>query len=220
MLIKWTRGPVGSWTFEKKDQRFTQPGRETVRGLLEQCERVASILEELELLRCEQGLFFGWRNGGANAPDKPFAIHRAGDISSTGSRLLSEYEASGGKGFPAWFKLFGRGTVYGTDGALEQKNLVWLDCTTLEFHMITVNTQSDVWLPCTLSSEPQEDLASLNAPRLEDALRRIESELGLELGFDPTTDYSNVERYGLTNHVDSEGVPVNVIYDDAAVESL
>ena len=90
--------------------------------------------------------------------------------------------------------------VSGTGERRLLPDAIGLDCTVEAFGTaITLWTRSDVWLPFTLTAQPQAAVAALNAPRLRAALEAIEAIVG-KPGFGEDTRFAHIDGYELRNH--------------------
>jgi hypothetical protein len=87
----------------------------------------------------------------------------------------------------------------------------WLSAATLHYHYLSIKTQSDAWLPCTLKAEPQLDIDNRNAPRLEAALQEVQARLGIEEEAGSESDYVRVNGYRLTNRTYADSEVMDVI---------
>ena len=74
-----------------------------------------------------------------------------------------------------------RGGVSARQGDSLVEDLVWVRATTLDIFVVTVATQSDAWLPFSLTGQSQSEIYHLNADRLADALQDIHRETGFNL---------------------------------------
>ncbi|EAY28344.1 hypothetical protein [Microscilla marina] len=75
---------------------------------------------------------------------------------------------------------------------------------------IRIITDADIWLPYNLLAKPQPEIYQLNAPRLKNALEKIEQLTGIEPVYD-NTKYARVNKYELENRMDDEDQPEEVI---------
>ncbi len=108
--------------------------------------------------------------------------------------------------YPVILDVLGTGNVLDARGhRQEEPNVIWLTGTVLTHPRITVQTQSDAWLPYTLLAEPQQGVYVRNAPRLEAVLHEIEQRLGIV----PVSEWSSFSvpdgPYHLGNVMDNEG---------------
>jgi hypothetical protein len=102
-------------------------------------------------------------------------------------------------------------SVHGTgrveDGFIEhtEDDLIWISGILTGAYSIWIHTQSDVWMTHTLEGTPQPTLYAHNAPRLERALARICTELGIILEGERVTDFALVEGFRVKNFTDGNG---------------
>ena len=107
--------------------------------------------------------------------------------------------------YPVDVDVSGTGVVLDEEGqGHEQGDVVWLGGLTLNHHVVTVNAQSDAFLPWSVTGVEQEGIWQRNAPRLEGALEMTERMLGYEAYAD-STDHAHVDGYRLLNRKDVEG---------------
>jgi len=84
---------------------------------------------------------------------------------------------------------------------------------------VWVATWCDAWLPYDMHGRPQPELRARNAPRLTQALQRIEALIGFA-AIPGDSKFSEVDGYTLTNRLDIDGDPIEMSilgYDDSWV---
>jgi hypothetical protein len=222
MIVKSRYGPVGSWGFEDISKQVHVHDRESLDERIIRSQEVALILEKHELLHANKVTLFGWVvRDPPNAPEPPttVSINGASEIGDRCNLVLDDLEQKRG------FRDFTNLMVTGTGTALDEQSrprevsdLVWLDAYTIQFHCIQVITQSDIWLPFTLRGAPQAELAALNAPRLERALRSLCSGTKLNFSFEEISPFALNYGFRLDNRKNREGGPIDVIDDPHMLE--
>jgi hypothetical protein len=212
----WQQGPPRP----RPAIRWQAPARAAVDELLELLVRGAAILNQHELLAPTR-LAFECRFEPGEHPiaegTTKLAVASVDAIVDTGHAALDRLEALPGFHAVLGVNVFGAGTGLYPDGTRKLiPDLVWLSGGTLGFHLIDVNTQSDIWLPYSLRAEPQAELAGINAPRLEIALRAFEGLPVVAVPSDPTP-FAIPSGRSLVNHIDHDGKIGDVIWDDNLV---
>jgi hypothetical protein len=216
---------IASWSFQDWERDASAADRQILDELLELCQKAAEVLEAQELLFPTTVHVSGWLRalGGKTgyAKGEPDAILTfqpgevpARELAARCDALMRRAEAErGGFRYPRSLLVRGEGTILDAAGAkVRLPDVMWIECGTLDHHIITVGTQCDAWLPATLRAEPQPEVWRHNAPRLEAALRAIEARLGIEMRWDRVTRYAVNEGYHLVNHSDVDG-EINAVID-------
>ena len=107
--------------------------------------------------------------------------------------------------YPTTVDVLGTGVVYNAAGhKYEFPNVVWLSGAGDGRLAVDVNTQIDALLPYTLLGEPQLDVYNYNQPRLESALREIQSRLGIIPITDDHNKYVLINGLHLANYMDDD----------------
>ena len=217
MLLKWSSGPVASWTFEDRSRRIVHADRAAAQELVDLCEAVARIVEEFELLHPQEAVL-GWIARETVAPPTVLRLEGAETIRSSCRAAFDQHEC--GQEFPGVtsIEVFGNGTAIDEVGKRRTvTDLTWLHATTLLHHSVSLSTRADVWLPYTLDGRPQAKTAEYNAPRLESALRAVADRL--HLAARPSeTSYAFNGGYRLHNLTDQDGCVIDVTYGRDLVE--
>lgn len=223
MRIRQKHGPVGQWSFEDRRRRWPRPNRPALDDLLELLAQAAEILEQQELLFPTRLAFHGWIEEPGEPPlaerSTMVPLGRAAEIRAAGSAVLDRLEADRGFRAVSSANILGWGIGLHAGGAPRRiPNLLWLNGGTLGFHLINVNTQSDIWLPYSLKAEPQTELSRLNAPRLEAGLRSLEEHLPVVAIPGDPTPFAIPSGRGLLSHIGHDGKIADVIWDDDLIE--
>jgi hypothetical protein len=215
MIVKSAYGPVASWSFMDRSKQIRVHDRASLDERNERCQEIATILEEHELLYPKNVVLFGWVDrdpATAQEPSTMISVTGASEIGRRCMQTLDDLEQRRG------FRDFTNVMVVGTGIMLDERgrprevsDLIWLDAYTIQFHCVQLLTQSDVWLPFTLRRRPQAELASLNAPRLERALRAVCSRTKLNFGFEEISRFAVNYGFRLHNRQNEQGDPLDVI---------
>jgi len=218
MIVKSRYGPVASWTFRTRSEQVNVLDRASLNERASHCQEIAAVLQQYQLLYPSNAILCGWVGQDPSQPPEPpvsISIAAASEIGDRCREALDELERNRG------FRNFTNLVVTGTGTILDElerprevSDLLWLDAYTIQFHCIQVITQSDIWLPFTLRGGPQAELAALNAPRLERALRAMASHSELSFSFEEITQFALNDGFHLANRKNEEGDPLDVI-DDA-----
>ncbi|WP_299455331.1 hypothetical protein [uncultured Microscilla sp.] len=103
--------------------------------------------------------------------------------------------------------LMGSSEIFQESGHKTSKGIFTIQ---FSYEGIRIITDADIWLPYNLLAEPQPEIYQLNAPRLKNALEKIEQLTGIEPVYD-NTKYARVNKYELENRMDDEDQPEEVI---------
>lgn len=89
--------------------------------------------------------------------------------------------------------------------------LIWLQLSTIGAFVLSIRTQSDIWLPYSLSGKPQFDIHEKNAARLKQSLEEVQSYLQIVPDYNQDNDYVRYDGYHLANitDIDDEVIPVD-----------
>jgi hypothetical protein len=218
-------GPAGRWTFQSALGSVVSHDRASLEKLIDLLSRAAHVLEHDELLRPREVIFHDWLSVKGETrspePDTHVAVTRAADIVEASRAVLDEREHERG------FRRIGNVQIVGTGLALDAtgqphvvEDLAWLYGFELDCYYVEVCTQSDVWMPYTFLATHQPEIAQRNAPRLEAALRGVESALGLACdSSDNRTRFAVPRGYKLVNlGVDDGDEPIAVADPDFYLE--
>ncbi|MGB0384946.1 MAG: hypothetical protein ACPGWR_09005 [Ardenticatenaceae bacterium] len=225
VIIKRQNGPVANWWFEDEEEPITyQPNPQKLCELLEICQSVAVVLERYELLRPSMVILADWidPNSSENKllEDEPAitvpipsdaGAGKIVDIVKQALERLIQKREGNRKGlplptvYPTTVDVLGTGVVInGAGHKYEFPNVVWLSGAGDGRLAVDVNTQIDAWLPHTLLGEPQPDVYNYNQPRLESALREIQSRLGIVPITDDHNKYVLINGLHLANYMDDD----------------
>lgn len=215
MIIPHSRGPVAEWRFHGPLVReLTIPSIEFAFGKI---GAALSVLADERLLDVRKVCFSRWIRAipgpveQSKRVDKPaieLQVDRASFLSATLALIRSTIE--GEEVYPLDIEIFGSGTVLLSVGEATVADLLWVRGTTLDTFMISIGTQSDVWLPFALDGEPQPEICKLNAGRLVRALQRIEGQIGFQLEEGVESAYSVAKGFQLDNVRYSDGSVADV----------
>ena len=128
----------------------------------------------------------------------------SGDWRSWREKVRKEMELELGKPFrfPAKLLILGHTDIKLPDGSIQRlENAVWLELQATDVAVLNLNTDCDAWLPLGIEGEKQEELATLNAPRLEAALQAIRSQLHPEI-ITENSPYAVVNETSMENYPD------------------
>jgi hypothetical protein len=225
MKVKRQFGAAGHWTFQTPLGSVAHYDRASLDKLLDLLVVAATVLERHELLRPSQLTFHRWLSvkGETRAPepDTHVAVNGSAEISKRARSVLDALDTQ------RQFRQVGRVQITGSGTALDASgqahvmdDLVWLYGYELDGYVIEVATQRDVWMAYSFTGEPQPELARHNAPRLERALRDVESALGLPCDRDgDRTRFAVSKCYAMVNHLyDEETEPIPVESPDFYLE--
>jgi hypothetical protein len=112
--------------------------------------------------------------------------------------------------YPTVIEISGSGHILTQAGPSVVEDLVWMRSSTLDTLMLTVGTQSDAWLPFSLSGEAQPELYELNFDRLARALKEIKLKTGFSMEEGVESPYSVIKGFYLEN----------VTYEDGSVADV
>lgn len=107
------------------------------------------------------------------------------------------------------FKVVGTGVWYDADGrARKEPRLVDLSVTTSSYGpTATVSVHHDIWSWFDFSGHPHPEVQNRNAPRLADALRELNSTLGVEAETGEPTYFGHAVDFGIsTPDADENGL--------------
>ena len=218
VIIERLNSPVAYWWFENENEpidRRTTPS--DLRELLEMCQSVAEVLESYELLRPNMVILTDWID--PNSDNKYILNEEAAvavpipaqagacQIVALCEETLSQLDATrkGSFLYPTTIDILGTGVVINSAGhKYEFPNVTWLSGTGGSRPAVDVNTQIDAWLPYTLLAEPQPEVCNYNRPRLEAALREIQSRLGIVPVTEEHNKYVLVNGLHLANYMDDD----------------
>ncbi len=163
-------------------------------------ESASAILREAELLCPTHLTLDGWMDTAKEerASGLPEATVTVTDGFTAAAQPLLDGEFRGH--VPIEVTVHGRGRIIepsGVDYVLDDI-LTLVGLRTSRAHLVYVNTSCDAWLPHDLLGAPQPGRYALNAPRLEQALERIDKQLGV--AFDAMQGkYAVIEGFRVTN---------------------
>ncbi len=214
MRIRRTRGGVGEWNFTDETKLLGRADREAFVTLARLCQRVATVLEARDLLRAKLVVLFGWVSGPGEDPSLP--VENAAQIGDEVSAFLARTD---GEQTPAALHVIGDGAILDKDGSRRVvSDLIWLNASILDTPMITVCTQSDVWMPHDLRGLSHVEVYERNRGRLSGALQAI-ADLGLSPSEQTSTDFALQSGFELIGHQDEAGHAADVIVDESGVLS-
>jgi hypothetical protein len=214
VIVNRRAGAVGSWWFEDRSRSVRPHTLTELQELLRMCRIAAQILDRHGLLQPTTIELVGWTRfepatgtlSRADRPDLVLSVPRgigAGGIVEVVETALEQLQPFL---YPVDIEVKGTGVVL--DAAARSHvlpDITWLAAKTLDAHVMEVGTQSDAWLPYTLSGVPQRQVWQHNAPRLEAALREIQAALGVAPVAPSHTTHAVIDGLRLSNHVDVDG---------------
>ncbi len=196
MIIFRGTDRVGSWTFMANGRGPNVDAAARWDGALAAVGHVGRCLEEAGLM--VPPLAAQLRLGDATTYLNPVAVQATSRdelVEQTMHHLVAAQSSFG------CLEIDGRTEV--VSGSGERRLLpdaIGVDCTVETFGTaITLWTRSDVWLPFTLTAQPQAAVAAANAPRLRAALEAIEAIVG-QPGYGEDTRFAHIDGYELRNH--------------------
>jgi hypothetical protein len=208
MNIKRHKGAIASWVFVDESKTYQVSSRAVLDELIEHLAKVVGMLERARLLFPSEVELFGWLPPAVdiakNEPNQTISVASSAEIIAVIRTRLDALEAKRGFRDLNSVHVFGVGEFVTPDGPQLASNLVWVSAATLGHHMVTVHTQSDVWLPYGLDGHEQAALAAPNAERLANALREIEK-TGYTVQYDAQTEYAVIRGFYLDNYRDAAG---------------
>lgn len=223
VIIKRQNGPVANWWFEDEEEPITyQANPKKLCELLEVCQSVAEVLERYELFRPTMVILADWIDPNSSdnklleeepavtvpIPNDAGAGKIVDIVKQALERLIQKRSFSPGDSttlYPTTVDVLGTGVVINAAGhKYEFPNVVWLSGAGDGRLAVDVNTQIDAWLPYTLLGEPQLDVYNYNQPRLESALREIQSRLGIVPITDDHNKYVLINGLHLANYMDDD----------------
>ncbi len=217
-------GAVADWWFEDRSYQIFPNNHQERHKLLEMSQSVAEILEKHKLLFPNKVILSGWLYydssvGKSTRQDHPdVTIYIPNEIGSRGivtctEERLEQLEKQRPFLYPIDVDILGVGILLDEQRhECKQPDVTWLSARTLDAHIVDVLTQSDAWLPYTLSGKPQPEIYRYNAPRLESALQEIQERLGIIPSINDRSDYALIEGFYLSNHVDADGEIIPTAY--------
>lgn len=203
-----TERPIGKWTVQLRGNSEPQAAVEKCVQLM---MHIASILDELQLLRPDTMIVDGWINARsgrfADFPDYEATLAGPADIKPVVG-ALPKYEV-----IPATVLVRGSTAVKSSSGYVWVRRALELRADSSVLCAVEIATYIDVWLPYDLRGSPQEEVYSMNAPRLTEALRAVRLIPNTQVESDEVTPYAVVGRVSLMNHTDSAGRVVPVWFE-------
>jgi hypothetical protein len=204
MIIPLHKGSVAEWPFENGIVK--QLTCSSLERSLNSCALVASIFGTHRLLFPNVIRFSQWMQAGEHEVarserveklDENISIHASNSIRDIFPLCCSFIE--NGSAYPLTIDIFGSGVIATDLGDEIVDNLIWFHATTLDTFCISVVTQSDVWLPFSLTGEPQYNVYRLNADRLANALKDTERQTGFKIEEGVESNYSIIKGFYLDN---------------------
>ena len=215
------KNPIADWWFEDRSEVITIVDKGSFNKLLNMTQKCTDILVDHLLFRPTKVVFSErWliANGsvieGVTKTELSITVNSERTLYSDILNYVKSVQSGDGFIYPSSFQVLGSGVVLESESnKVEVYNLVSLEAQFTEVPVVDVITCNDIWLPYSLSGEKQEYGSSLNAPRLEAALKEVELELGVEAVTDDISDYCRINGYKLDNLRDIDGNPLRVDED-------
>ncbi|MDB5033880.1 MAG: hypothetical protein JWQ98_1121 [Chlorobi bacterium] len=203
-MLPRSKGPVAEWVF--KDSILPMLTWDSLQNSLVTCERTISILRAHELLSPNVIRFSQWMKAGeygvfqSKRVDKSDVVISISPSTSHAEllmacRLIFDEEHV----YPLTIEVDGVGTIVSDQGEFLVEDLVWLRVSVLDTFNLSIGTQSDVWLPFTLSGHSQSDIYVRNSDRLAEALLQVQRETGFDLEEGAESQYSVIVGFRLDN---------------------
>ena len=224
MKVKRQFGPAGHWMFRTPVNSVVRHDRASLDAMLDMLVVAATVLERHDLLRPSELTFYDWLSvKGETRPPEPdthVAMRSVAEIREHARSVLDELDRQRGFRRVRRVQITGRGVALdaaGQAGVID--DLVWLYGYELDSYYIELATQRDLWMPYSFTGEPQPELAAHNAPRLERALRDVESALGLPCDRDgDLTRFAVSKCYAMVNHLYDDNDPIALDSPDTYLE--
>lgn len=207
---------IATWVYEDYAHPAPMASPSDLYHSLNMCQQVATILQEEQLLLEPTVRLGKWFNKSTNkVVDEPYTEVKLDDsteIVSSCKKALDDLESQRGYLHPNNLMIEGKGLIYiNPNQTLQLPDIAWVDSTYLGFYFVSINTQTDAWLPYTLRGQPQYEIYTLNAPRLETALRKIETVLSIKPDDDKEAgEYAIKQGYRLDNIRDVDNEPLDI----------
>lgn len=210
MILPRHKGPVAEWMFE--DGIVAELTWASLERSLKSCETVASILSNQRLFLPHQVCLSQWMRAGERKVADSERVEKSDVVVVVdGPRPFAKVVGAcqsiieSESVYPLRIEALGSGVIVTDQGDSVVDDLITLLATTLDIFNISVSTQSDVWLPFSLSGESQPDIHRLNAERLEHALQEIQRRTGFKLQEGLETPYAVITEFRLENRRYADG---------------